>query len=165
MKKHVFFSVFFHFCLDRSKCNPWPNLYLFTFWGTCCKTKHDFLQFFCIIFISSPHFTKQKMHDKFKKSAFFGILPYITQQKKFFPTFFLHFFDETILNFSPHYKKFVFSFLLSSSYGKHLKKRQYLRSYWLCGLIFLKKTFLSYDEHSWFFSIHFLRTKEKFWFF
>ena len=159
-KKHIFVSVFFHFCLDRSKCNPWRNLYFFNFWGTCCKKKHDFLHFCWHFFHFPPHFTRQKMHDKFKKSAFFSILLYITQQKKFFSTCFLHFFDEKILNFSPHYKTFFFSFLLCSSYGKHLKKRQYLRSYWLCRLIFQKNFFCPMMSIVDFFSIHF-QTKLK----
>ena len=62
------------------------------------KKKHDFLHFFWHFFHFPLHFTKQNMHDKFKKSAFFGILPYITQQKEFFSTFFLHFFDEKNFN-------------------------------------------------------------------
>ena len=39
--------------------------------------------------------SKSAPHDRLKKSAFFGILPYIIQQKKFLQ----HFFDEKIFNF------------------------------------------------------------------
>ena len=61
--------------------------------------------------------TKKNMHDKLKQTAFFRILPYIIQYKKFFVLYFL---DRKILNFQfpPHYKTFYFSFFFPcSSHG------------------------------------------------
>ena len=91
------------------------------------KKKHDFLHFFWHFFHFPLHFTKQKMHDKFKKSAFFGICPTLLNQKSFFQHFFYIFLTKkiSIYNFLPHYNKFhFFCCCLCSSYGKQLKKRQ-----------------------------------------
>ena len=91
--KNTFFLVFFfHFCLDRSKCNPWRNLYFFNFWGTCCKKKHNFLHFFWHFFHFPPHFTKQKNAWQIqKKCVVWHFTLHYSTKKVFFNIFFTFF--------------------------------------------------------------------------
>ena len=91
VKKTRFFSVFFHFCLDRSKCNPWRNLYFFNCWSTCCKKKTWFFTLFLAFFSFPTSFYKTKNAWQIQKKCVFWhfALHYSTQQKKFFSTFVL----------------------------------------------------------------------------
>ena len=102
-------------------------MYFFNVWGTCCKKKHYFLHFFWHF---PPHFTKQKMHDKFKKSACFCILPYITQQKSFFQQFF----DETIFNFPNIITNSIFFLFFMLILQQTSKKTSKKLTFFLCTL-------------------------------
>ena len=87
-KKHVFFSVVFHFCLDKSKCNPWRNLFVFNFWGICCKKNMIFYTFFGICFISHLILRNKKCMTNSKKVRFLAFYPTLLNKKSFFQHFF-----------------------------------------------------------------------------
>ena len=125
-----------------------------------------FHTFFTIVFIPHVILRNKKMHEKLKKVRFLALFSINRNKKSFFQHFFCIFLTEkfSIFNFSPHYKKFHFYFFPCSSYGKHLKKRQHLRSYWFWALILEKKCHALGWAYLTFF-LFTLRTKENFCFF
>ena len=99
-RKNTFFLVFFFtFALIEANVTR-DEICTFSIFGVhVVKQNMIFYTCFGIFFISHLILRNKKCMTKSKKVRFFGILPYIIQQKKFFSTFFLHFFDEKIFNF------------------------------------------------------------------
>jgi hypothetical protein len=92
VKKHVFLVFVFTFSLIEANATC-DQIYTFFIFGVHVVKKNIiFYTFFGIFFHFPPHFTKQKMHNKFKKSAFFWhfALHYSTK-KVFFNIFFTFF--------------------------------------------------------------------------
>ena len=86
-KKDTFFVVFFSLLRDREAKFVRDEICTFSIFGVhvkfSCVVKKTMIFHTFLVFISFPTlFYENKMHDKLKKNAFFGILPYITQQKK-----------------------------------------------------------------------------------
>ena len=99
---------FFHFWEIEKQNSSVAKSVLFQ-WGTCSKKKPWFPTLFWVFFSFPASFYENKMHGKLGKSAFFGILPSIIQQKKFFQHLFCIFFTKKfpIFNFPPpHMSKY-----------------------------------------------------------
>jgi hypothetical protein len=148
VKKNTFCLVFFFtFALIETNVTR-DQICTFSIFGVhVVKQNMIFYTLFSLFFISHLILRNKKCMTNSKKSTCFGILPHITQQKKFFPTFFLHFFDEKF-SISPHIIKNSF-FLLFMLILRQTSKKTSISPFLLTLWTNLpKKTFLPFDEHS-----------------